>query len=465
MEAVLRELDGDRVAVRTFRGDWSGRELLDRSAGAARFIERFAPLGTAVPALVGSTSASLALTVGGALSGRPIAPLGTRLAQPELVSLVKAIGASVLLADRANAELAGTTAAAAGAGVAVFDDFPPDDAGFVPTRPDSVVLVLHTSGTTGQPKPVSVSDEAIFHRAQAYREVFGLDGDDLYCSTGGFHHTGGVGMCFVAAACGAGVVPLTRFTVDAWRAVGELKPTCGLLVPTMIDMLLEEKALDAVPLRALQYGTAPIHPGTLQEALAALPSTRFTQAYGQTEGGPLTMLDHADHVRALHGEPALLASVGKPVGGVELRLEAPSVDGVGEVVARAGQVFLPGLDGWLHTGDLGRLDGEGYLFLHGRMGEKIIRGGENVYPLEVERVLETHDRVREAAVVGIDDRRWGQTIKAFVVPADTNHPPDVKALAVYVKSRLASFKVPTEWEFAAELPRNAAGKLLRHELP
>jgi acyl-CoA synthetase (AMP-forming)/AMP-acid ligase II len=153
------------------------------------------------------------------------------------------------------------------------------------------------------------------------------------------------------------------------------------------------------------------------------------------------------------------------VGGVELRLEAPSVDGVGEVVARAGQVFLPGLDGWLHTGDLGRLDGEGYLFLHGRMGEKIIRGGENVYPLEVERVLETHDRVREAAVVGIEDRRWGQTIKAFVVPADTNHPPDVKALAVYVKSRLASFKVPTEWEFAAELPRNAAGKLLRHELP
>jgi acyl-CoA synthetase (AMP-forming)/AMP-acid ligase II len=148
-----------------------------------------------------------------------------------------------------------------------------------------------------------------------------------------------------------------------------------------------------------------------------------------------------------------------------VRIEGASEDGVGEVVARAGQVFLPGPDGWLHTGDLGRVDAEGYVYLRGRLGEMIIRGGENVYPLEVERVLETHRQVREAAVVGVDDRRWGQTIKAYVVAADTDDPPDAASLSAYCRERLAPFKIPVDWELRAELPRNAAGKLLRRSLP
>jgi acyl-CoA synthetase (AMP-forming)/AMP-acid ligase II len=232
----------------------------------------------------------------------------------------------------------------------------------------------------------------------------------------------------------------------------------------MIDLLLAERCLDAVRLRGLHYGTAPIHPETLREALAALPGTTFTQAYGQTEGGPLTMLRHEDHLRAQRGEPHLLMSVGQPPEGVELRLDDIGEDEVGEVVARARQVFLPGPDGYLHTGDLGRIDDDGYLYLHGRRGDKIIRGGENIYPLEIEQVLETHPSVREAAVIGIADRRWGQTIKAFVVPADPDQPPDFSALIAHVKSRLAGFKVPADWELTEELPRNPAGKLLRHRV-
>jgi acyl-CoA synthetase (AMP-forming)/AMP-acid ligase II len=228
--------------------------------------------------------------------------------------------------------------------------------------------------------------------------------------------------------------------------------------------LLEERCLDAVHLRALHYGTAPIHPETLTEALRALRGTTFTQAYGQTEGGPLAMLRHEDHLRALRGESHLLASVGRPPAGVELRLDGVGDDGVGEVVARAKQVFMPGPDGWLYTGDLGRLDGDGYLFLQGRMGDKIIRGGENVYPLEIEQVLETHPSVREAGVVGVESRRWGQTIKAFVVPAKASDPPEFSELRDFVKSRLSGFKVPSDWELATELPRNAAGKLLRYRL-
>jgi acyl-CoA synthetase (AMP-forming)/AMP-acid ligase II len=118
----------------------------------------------------------------------------------------------------------------------------------------------------------------------------------------------------------------------------------------------------------------------------------------------------------------------------------------------------------LRTGDLGRLDTEGYLFLSGRRGDKIIRGGENVYPLEVEQVLESHPAVREAAVVGVPDRRWGEVIKAVIVPADDAVPPDTEELRTHVRARLAGFKVPTVWELAPALPRNASGKLLRRLL-
>jgi len=464
MQSVLSELDEQRTAVRTFTEDWSGRELIDRAAGAARFLSEATQPGLPVPALVGSTAGSYALALGGALSAHPIAPLGVRLAVPELAEMVKGLEAGVLVADRPTEAIAAEAAELAGVRLVVFDDFAPTEPEFAPTTPDSVVLVLHTSGTTGRPKRVLVRDRAVYFRSRAYQTEFGLSPEDLYCSTGGFHHTGGVGMWFVAAACGAGILPMTRFSVEGWRAVGELHPTCGLLVPTMIDRLLEERSLAAVSLRALHYGTSPIHPKTLSEALEVLEGTTFTQAYGQTEGGPLTMLRHEDHLRALRGEPHLLASVGRPPRGVELRLEDVGEDAVGEVVARAKQVFMPGPDGWLHTGDLGRIDDDGYLFLQGRMGDKIIWGGENVYPLEVEQVLEEHPSVREAAVVGVESRRWGQTIKAFVVPSSEEQPPDFSVLADFVRSRLSGFKVPADWELAVALPRNAAGKLLRRRL-
>lgn len=471
MAAVLANLATMATAVRTAEGDWSGAELLRHARSASRLLSAAGPRDGVVPALVGSSPTSIALILGGAFCGRPLAPLGTRLAVAELVPLVTGLGAPVLVADPPNAALARETAAGAGVELLVVGDLEPNRAAerdrtsdLVSTSPESVVLVLHTSGTTGRPKVVRVRDNAMFHRAMAYRAAMGLRGGDLYCSTGGFHHTGGAGMAFVALACGAGIVPFPRFSVDAWRDVAALSPTAALLVPTMIDLLLEEEALRAVPLRALQYGTAPIHPETLRAALAALPDTEFTQAYGMTEGGPITLMTHADHLRALDGNTHLLASVGGFVPGLEHRLVDVGEDGVGELVVRAPQIFQPDPDGWLSTGDLGRVDAEGFLYLRGRRGDKIIRGGENVYPLEVERVLELHPGVREAAVIGVENRRWGQTIKAVVVPADPEVPPSPAALAEHARARLASFKVPSEWQFTDELPRNAAGKLLRRQL-
>jgi acyl-CoA synthetase (AMP-forming)/AMP-acid ligase II len=465
MRSVLTGMESVPTAVRTLGGDWSGPELIARAAGAGRQLTRIAAPGTPLPALFGASAQSVAFTLGGALSDRPLAPLGTRLSTKELSALVRGIGGSILLADEANLGLARKVAAmTAGVTLVAISDPPAADPDFVPTSADSVVLVLHTSGTTGRPKRVDVRDSAIFHRSRAYHREMGLGPGDLYCSTGGFHHTGGVGMLFVAAACGAGLVPFPRFSVEAWKAVAGLRPTCALLVPTMIDLLLERRALDAVALRALHYGTAPIHPATLAGALEAIPGTEFTQAYGMTEGGPLSLLVHADHVRAAAGETGILSSVGRILDNVEHRFDEVDGDGVGELVARAPQIFQPDPDGWLRTGDLGHLDDEGFLHLCGRRGDKLIRGGENVYPLEVERVLEKHPAVSEAAVIGVASRRWGQTLKAFVVPKPTRRRPDATELADHVRHHLAGFKVPEEWAFVDQLPRNPAGKLLRGDL-
>ena len=464
MRAVLSEMDQVPTAVRTFAGDWSGAELAPRAAGAAALGPARRPWDAGSGPSGDELLVDRGSALGGALADRPLAPLGVRLAVAELVPLVRALGTKVLVTDAPNFELASHTAVAAGVKAVLAGAPSAVEPDFAPTTPDSVVLVLHTSGTTGQPKTVRVRDAAMYHRSRAYRSGMGLSRGDLYCSTGGFHHTGGVGMLFVAAACGAGVVSFPRFSVDAWKAVAALRPTCALLVPTMIDLLLHENAVEVRRVEGTALRDRAHSPRHTGAALEVMPRTEFTQAYGMTEGGPISILSHQDHLRAAGGEPQLLASVGQVLPSVEFRFEEVSDDGVGELMARAGQIFQPDPDGWLRTGDLGRVDDEGFLYLHGRKGDKIIRGGENIFPLEIERVLELHGQVREAAVIGIASRRWGQTLKAVVAPVDLEHPPDVTALIQHARSRLAGFKVPEDWEFVVELPRNAAGKLLRHRL-
>ncbi len=444
---------------------WSGDEFLARSAGAADWLDRVgAEPDRPVLALVASTPTAFALLVGAAGSGRPLAPLGPLLTARELAACVQGIGGRLLLTEPAFEEKAGAVAALTGCRVEVVPE--PDASArdlTLDPGPNDVACIIHTSGTTGAPKPVPYRQDRLARRVEIIAGLCGLGPGCRLAVAAPFHHVGGLGNVAVALAVTAGSVALPRFGVPAWRDVGLVGTTHGLLVPTMIDRLLSAAALGFPTLRVLQYGGAPMPPVMLARTLDALPGVDLVQMYGQTEGSPITCLDAAAHRRAAVTAPDLLATVGRAVPGVELRIEEPDGSGVGQVGARGPHLCRPDDDGWLRTGDLGRLDADGYLHLAGRLGDRIVRGGENVHPLEVEGVLERHPAVREVAVVGVPDGHWGEVVKAFVVPTDPARAPTADELRAWVRAELAGFKVPTEWAFLIGLPRNAAGKVVRRD--
>jgi acyl-CoA synthetase (AMP-forming)/AMP-acid ligase II len=347
------------------------------------------------------------------------------------------------------------------------DRFEPAPAGTPTFGPGDPIAILHTSGTTGVPKPVPIGDEAMLRKARATARAYELAPGDRLCTVPPFHHMSGLIMGWSALGSGASIAPVPWFSIDVWERFAATDPSHVLMVPTMIEMLLRA---DKLPegVRVMAYGGSPMSPTLLRAVMDKIPGVRFVQVYGQTEGSPLTKLSHEDHLIGLE-QPALLAATGRPVEGLDLRIDRSDddldgdLDGVGEVVVRADHLFgaEPGHE--LHTGDFGRL-ADGYLFLVGRKGDKIIRGGENVYPLEVERALEAHPAVVEAGVVGVPHDRLGETIKAIVVLADPDAPVSTDELTAFVRHRLSGFKVPTEWAFASSLPRNPSGKLLRRAL-
>ncbi|SPM35180.1 Acyl-CoA synthetase (AMP-forming)/AMP-acid ligase II, partial [Mycobacterium rhizamassiliense] len=202
----------------------------------------------------------------------------------------------------------------------------------------------------------------------------------------------------------------------------------------------------------------------LQRVLDVLPDVAVVSLYGQTEGSPITSLGPNDHRLAAVKNPDVLCTVGRPVSGLRLQIDKPDRAGIGEVLAAAEHLSAQAADGWLHTGDLGVLDADGYLRLCGRRHDMVVRGGENVYPLEVENVLSAHPAVAAVGVVGVPDTRLGETLAAFVVPTDPAHPPRPEELGSFARVTLAGFKIPHYWYAVAELPLNSAGKVIRATL-
>jgi acyl-CoA synthetase (AMP-forming)/AMP-acid ligase II len=456
---------GAAAAVVTAGQAWSGAQLLGHAAGAARWLAGCGlPAGTPVPALLEASPEALALVLAGAAVRRPIAPLGPRLTVHELAGCIERLDAPCIVTQPRFVDAAGAVARELGREVAVLGHLPCPGEPLPVPDPGDIAVVLHTSGTTGRPRVVHCRHDRLARRVRLNASLQQLRPGSVFATASPFHHIAGLGNIMVAMAGGATTVSLPRFTVEAWRSLAALGVTHTLAVPTMVEMLLQQGALPLRTLRTMQYGASPIHPDTLQMAMTELPGIDFLSLYGQTEGSPITWLSPADHRLAATGRPDLLQSAGRAAPGVEVRIARPDDAGVGEVIARAAHLFAASPDGWLRTGDLGRLDGDGYLYLIGRRGDMIIRGGENVYPMEIENRLMEHPQVADAAVVGVPDKLLGEVVKAFVVAADPVDPPASEELRAFTRSALAGFKTPACWEFVPSLPRNATGKLLRRKL-
>ena len=347
--------------------------------------------------------------------------------------------------------------------------------------PDDLAWLFYTSGTTGFPKGAMLTHRNIVAMTMnALADVYPFQPEDVVLHPAPLSHACGL-YALASLARGANNIIYDRLSFDASELLGlverERVTSISFMAPTMIVMLLDAPAeIDTGSLRSIIYGGGPMHVDIIREALARFGKI-FIQVYGQGEA-PMTI----SYLRAEDHDPddsATLASTGSPRTDVEVRLvddegTEVAVGTEGEVTVR-GDVVMKGYwknadataralrGGWLHTGDIGRLDQHGRLSLLDRKHDMIISGGTNIYPREVEEALVLHERVREAVVFGIPDTVWGESVFACVVPAP-GAPPDPDELIEFCKQHLASFKKPKRIELVDQLPKNAYGKVLRREL-
>ena len=421
--------------------------------------------------------------------GAVAVPVNWRLAAPEMRQIIDDAGATLVIV---GADFAGHLEAVEdglAAGVVVigehdrwpsFDSWvaghPARDPGVV-TGPDDLVFLMYTSGTTGAPKGVMLSNANYRCKCAGVAGPWRMDADAVTLAVMPLFHMAGSGWALAGLWHGGAVVVLRDVDPAAiLDSVARHGVTNLLLVPAVIARLLErdDPALpDFADLRIVVYGASPISDDVLLRGIDRFGSV-FAQVYGMTETtGSVTQLDGADHVAHL------LRSCGKPYPWVQIRIVGPdgtdvAPGAVGEVWTRSAQNMLgywnnPDAtaatlhpDGWLRTGDAGYLD-DGYLYLHDRLKDMIVSGGENVYPAEVENVLMTQPGVADAAVIGVPVERWGEAVKAVIV-ASPGTELSAEDVIAYARTRLGGFKLPKSVDFVAALPRNPSGKLLKREL-
>jgi long-chain acyl-CoA synthetase len=364
-----------------------------------------------------------------------------------------------------------------------IDGCPADDPGHV-GGPDEISMQLYTSGTTGLPKGVMLSNANLSTAISEAGETFSISDDTVSLVAMPLFHIGGSGWALCAMSRGGrsiilrDVDPALLLRLIEGEGITEM-----FLVPAVLMILLATPSLattDLSSLRLVFYGASPISEDVLVKCMATF-GCAFCQVYGMTETtGAITALQFEDH------DPdgprrGLLRSAGKPHPTVELRIVDPDtgkdadLGEVGEVWTRspynmAGYwrkadetAATVDAEGWLRTGDAGYFDGSGYLYLHDRIKDMVVSGGENVYPAEVENVLLSHPSVVDAAVIGVPDDKWGETVKAIVV-LGPGAALDEAALIAHCRGNLAHYKCPTSVEATDALPRNPSGKILKREL-
>ena len=456
--------------------------LNDQVLGLAGRLAGTGAIGDRVAVLAWNCPEFVALIYAVPASGRILVPLNARLAPAEWIYQLQAAGVTILFGD---AELLQP--------LRQHPDFPAnitvidlqDDytswqetgpvARLPPSAADDPVWILYTSGSTGRPKGAVLTHRSFMaglHSAALGRPV---QPDDRYLYPFPLFHVAAHNV-LLQHQHGAAVILCRSFdATETLNACRELQVTTMSLAPTMIAMLLDHPQFspaDLSTVRTIGYGASAM-PETLLRRLLAQTDVGLCQSYGMTElSGSVAFLTVADHQRAAQERPQLLQSVGKPLPTADIKLasepaQASAPDKRGEILIKADQCMLEYWqqaaetadtlrDGWLHTGDIGRFDEEGYLYIVDRKKDMIISGGENIASREVEEVLRRHPAVRDCAVIGLPHPRWGETPCALVqLAADTSDTE----LDDHCRQWLAAYKTPKHWIRVAALPLNAAGKV------
>ena len=488
-------LRGPALAVADDERELTWSEFAERVARLAGVLQSLglAP-GERVAILAENSHRYLETLFAAPWAGGVVTPLNFRLAAAELARILGDCGAEILLVDEAHRDLAGELAAItplrhiidASEGLApggwlayealVRAAVPVADAG---RGDDDLAALFYTSGSTGEPKGVMHSHANIVTAGLACIPPFGLDENARVLISGPLFHVGSTGICLPALMAASSIVLLPRFepgrvieTIERYRV------TNMTAVPTMLRMLVDHpqaKRRDLSSLRTVTFGGAPMPGALLSELLTLAPGTRFLHCYGMTEttASCTTLPAHYVMPEGRHLGKAL--SIGRAMLGhdiaildLEDRELAPRL--VGEIVVRgptvtAGYWRKPELSaaalrsGWLHTGDAGYLDEDGFLFIVDRHKDMIITGGENVYSREVEDVVYAFPGVAQCAVIGVPDERWGERVHAIVAPSP-GRSLDPEALIAHCRAHIAGYKCPRSVEVRSDpLPLSGANKI------
>ncbi|QEX17943.1 fatty-acid--CoA ligase [Hypericibacter terrae] len=342
-------------------------------------------------------------------------------------------------------------------------------------------VICYTSGTTGRPKGAVLDQRAACLRAYKFIIEFGIRRDDIVHVTTPLFHISALVITMTCLVRGAGVLILPQFKLETtMAAVREHRVTFLSLVPTMLAMMAAAPEFGAAyfgDVRLIVYAGAPMNPRLLRDVMSVYRG-EMVQSFGQTEDLPQSILSIEDHREAFLQGAKHLDSIGRPPIGVELKIcdaqgrEVPQGE-IGEIASRGGtgmvgywempeETAKTIKEGWLFSGDLGYRDADGYIYLAGRKKQMIIRGGENVYPAEVEKVLLDFPGIKDAVVIGLPDPVWGEIIAAVIVARDG--PVDPAALVAHCKRHLASYRCPDCVFQRDSLPYNAGGKVDRNQL-
>ncbi|PHP64742.1 hypothetical protein CSC94_22680 [Zhengella mangrovi] len=419
--------------------------------------------------------------------GAIVVGLNWRLSAREIAEIVADAQPSIILADETGLGLLGEGPApcrviAFGKDYDAFRDAADAaDPGYSGPAGE-VLLLLYTSGTTGLPKGVMLTNENMDYTHRLASEAWSMNGKSVNLVAMPMFHIGGCGYGSSTMLVGGHTVLMAEVNLPQMiQLIADYRVTNTFLVPAVIQALLnlpDIETSDVTSLELLMYGAAPIGDVLLRRAMAAF-KCNFMHAYGMTEAaGTVVMLDPSEH------DPdgprrGLLKSCGKALPWVGLRVVKDGSDcapgDIGEIWLKSAMI-MKGYwnnpeatreavveDGWYRTGDAAYLDEEGHVFLVDRFKDMIISGGENIYPAEIENVLNAHPAIQEVGVIGVPHTKWGETPLAVVVPRPGQSVAEAEVIA-FTRDRLAHYKCPTRVAIADTLPRNASGKLLKHEM-